>query len=73
MSRVSTTQIATINKLTMNKMSVKCRLKVALDFCTVTFDGIQIFVTDLKNGTNVDFDLQSQNAQTKEGELYLCI
>ncbi|XP_021957294.1 E3 ubiquitin-protein ligase RBBP6 isoform X2 [Folsomia candida] len=55
-------------------MSVHYKFKAALDFSTVTFDGIHISVTDLKKeiieqkrlGKNVDFDLQIQNAQTKE-------
>ncbi|ODM96847.1 E3 ubiquitin-protein ligase RBBP6, partial [Orchesella cincta] len=48
--------------------------KAALDFSTVTFDGIHISVSELKKsiidqkrlGKNADFDLQIINAQTKE-------
>jgi E3 ubiquitin-protein ligase RBBP6 len=57
-------------------MSVHYKFKAALDYSTVTFDGIHISVGDLKKeiieqkrlAKNADFDLQIQNAQTKEGE-----
>lgn len=56
-------------------MSVHYKFKSALDFDTITFDGLHINVADLKKaiihqkrlGKNVDFDLQITNAQTKEG------
>lgn len=56
-------------------MSVHYKFKAALDFSTVTFDGIHISVAELKKaiidqkrlGKNADFDLQIINAQTKEG------
>ncbi|XP_063698661.1 E3 ubiquitin-protein ligase RBBP6 isoform X2 [Culicoides brevitarsis] len=55
-------------------MSVHYKFKSALDFDTITFDGLHINVADLKKaiihqkrlGKNVDFDLQITNAQTKE-------
>uniref|UniRef100_A0A336KWY5 CSON000836 protein n=1 Tax=Culicoides sonorensis TaxID=179676 RepID=A0A336KWY5_CULSO len=55
-------------------MSVHYKFKSALDFDTITFDGLHINVADLKKaivhqkrlGKNVDFDLQISNAQTKE-------
>lgn len=58
-------------------MSVHYKFNAALDFSTVTFDGIHISVSDLKKeiveqkrlGKSADFDLQIQNAQTKEGML----
>lgn len=58
-------------------MSVHYKFKSALDFDTITFDGLHINVADLKKaiihqkrlGKNVDFDLQITNAQTKEGML----
>jgi len=57
-------------------MSVHYKFKAALDYSTVTFDGIHISVGDLKKeiieqkrlGKNADFDLQIQNAHTKEGK-----
>lgn len=57
-------------------MSVQYKFKAAMDFSTVTFDGVHISVNDLKKEIieqkqlekNVDFDLQIQNAQTEEGE-----
>jgi len=57
-------------------MSVHYKFKAGLDFSTVTFDGIHISVGDLKKeiieqkrlGRNADFDLQIENAQTKEGK-----
>uniref|UniRef100_A0A0A1XQR7 E3 ubiquitin-protein ligase RBBP6 n=1 Tax=Zeugodacus cucurbitae TaxID=28588 RepID=A0A0A1XQR7_ZEUCU len=55
-------------------MSVHYKFKSALDFDTVTFDGLNISVGDLKKaiihqkrlGKVTDFDLQITNAQTKE-------
>jgi E3 ubiquitin-protein ligase RBBP6 len=57
-------------------MSVHYKFKSALDFDTITFDGLHISVTDLKKaivhqkrlGKTCDFDLQITNAQTKEGK-----
>lgn len=59
-------------------MSVHYKFKSALDYDTVSFDGLHISVSDLKKaifhqeriGKNMNFDLQITNAQTKEG-LYL--
>lgn len=56
-------------------MSVHYKFKSALEYDTVTFDGLHISVKDLKKaiihqkriGKNTDFDLQVTNAQTKEG------
>lgn len=56
-------------------MSVHYKFKSALEYDTVTFDGLHISVKDLKNsilqqkriGKSTDFDLQVTNAQTKEG------
>lgn len=56
-------------------MSVHYKFKAALEFSTVTFDGIHISVLELKKaiidqkrlGKSADFDLQIINAQTKEG------
>lgn len=56
-------------------MSVHYKFKSALDYDTVTFDGLHISVGDLKAaisqqkriGKTSDFDLQITNAQTKEG------
>lgn len=58
-------------------MSVHYKFKSALEYDTVTFDGLHISVKDLKNaiiqqkriGKNTDFDLQVTNAQTKESML----
>ncbi|XP_050671220.1 E3 ubiquitin-protein ligase RBBP6 isoform X3 [Leptidea sinapis] len=55
-------------------MSVHYKFKSALDYDTVTFDGLHISVGDLKTaisqqkriGKTSDFDLQITNAQTKE-------
>ncbi|XP_049800369.1 E3 ubiquitin-protein ligase RBBP6 isoform X2 [Schistocerca nitens] len=55
-------------------MSVHYKFKSALEYDTVTFDGLHISVRDLKKailhqkriGKNTDFDLQITNAQTKE-------
>lgn len=55
-------------------MSVHYKFKSALDYDTVTFDGLHISVKDLKKailqqkkiGKTIDFDLQITNAQTKE-------
>ena len=52
------------------------KFKSALEYDTITFDGLHISVKDLKNsiiqqkriGKNTDFDLQVTNAQTKEGK-----
>lgn len=57
-------------------MSVHYKFKSALDYDTVTFDGLHISVGDLKSaisqqkriGKTSDFDLQITNAQTKEGK-----
>jgi E3 ubiquitin-protein ligase RBBP6 len=57
-------------------MSVHYKFKSALEYDTVTFDGLHISVGDLKKAIlhqkklskSVDFDLQITNAQTKEGE-----
>ena len=57
-------------------MSVHYKFKAALDFSTVSFDGIHISVADLKEAIidqkklakNADFDLQIMNAQTNEGK-----
>lgn len=62
-------------------MSVHYKFKSALEYDTVTFDGLHISVRDLKNaimqqkriGKNTDFDLQVTNAQTKEGMFYQCL
>lgn len=59
-------------------MSVHYKFKSALEYDTVTFDGLHISVKDLKNsilqqkriGKSTDFDLQVTNAQTKEGRFY---
>lgn len=55
-------------------MSVHYKFKSALDFDTITFDGLHISVADLKKeikerkklGKTIDYDLQITNAQTKE-------
>ncbi|XP_059471341.1 E3 ubiquitin-protein ligase RBBP6 [Neocloeon triangulifer] len=55
-------------------MSVHYKFKSALDFDTVTFDGLHISVGEFKKsvchqkrfGKTTDFDLQVTNAQTKE-------
>ncbi|KAK6639148.1 hypothetical protein RUM43_007418 [Polyplax serrata] len=55
-------------------MSVHYKFKSALEYDTVTFDGLHISVKDLKRailrqkriGKTSDFDLQVTNAQTKE-------
>lgn len=57
-------------------MSVHYKFKSALDYDTVTFDGLHISVGDLKAaisqqkriGKTSDFDLEITNAQTKEGQ-----
>lgn len=62
-------------------MSVHYKFKSALDYDTVTFDGLHISVGDLKAaisqqkriGKTSDFDLQITNAQTKEGYLFVNI
>lgn len=61
--------------VTFTTMSVHYKFKSALEYDTVTFDGLHISVKDLKKaiihqkriGKNTDFDLQVTNAQTKEG------
>mgnify|MGYP002775343651 CR=1 FL=1 len=58
-------------------MSVHYRFKSALDYDTITFDGLHISVKDLKNsiiqqkriGKSTDFDLRITNAQTQEGKV----
>lgn len=58
-------------------MSVHYKFKSALDFDTITFDGLHISVADLKKsivhqkriGKTMDFDLNITNAQTKEGKI----
>lgn len=60
-------------------MSVHYKFKSALDFDTITFDGLHISVADLKKeikerkrlGKVIDYDLQITNAQTKEGKCFL--
>jgi len=55
-------------------MSVHYKFKAALEFSTITFDGIHISVADLKSAIidqkklakNADSDLQITNAQTEE-------
>ncbi|KAL1494030.1 hypothetical protein ABEB36_009699 [Hypothenemus hampei] len=55
-------------------MSVHYRFKSALEYDTITFDGLHISVKDLKNaiiqqkriGKSTDFDLRITNAQTEE-------
>lgn len=57
-------------------MSVHYKFKSALDYDTVTFDGLHISIGDFKKsvghqkrfGKSTDFDLQVTNAQTKEGQ-----
>jgi E3 ubiquitin-protein ligase RBBP6 len=57
-------------------MSVHYKFKAALDYSTITFDGIHISVADLKKAIidqkrlakSADSDLQITNAQTKDGE-----
>lgn len=59
-------------------MSVHYKFKSALDFDTITFDGLHISVADLKKGivhqkrigNKMDFDLHITNAQTKEGKTF---
>lgn len=53
------------------------KFRSALEYDTITFDGLSISLADLKRsiitqkkfGKNSDFDLEVTNAQTKEGEL----
>uniref|UniRef100_A0AAR5PLW5 E3 ubiquitin-protein ligase RBBP6 n=1 Tax=Dendroctonus ponderosae TaxID=77166 RepID=A0AAR5PLW5_DENPD len=55
-------------------MSVHYRFKSALEYDTITFDGLHISIKDLKNaiiqqkriGKNSDFDLRITNAQTND-------
>jgi len=59
-------------------MSIHYKFKSALDYDTITFDGLHISVSDLKKsivfqkklGKATDFDLRITNAQTNEGMLY---
>lgn len=52
------------------------KFRSALEYDTITFDGLSISLADLKQsiitqkkfGKNSDFDLEVTNAQTKEGE-----
>lgn len=54
------------------------KFRSALEYDTITFDGLSISLADLKQsiitqkkfGKNTDFDLEVTNAQTKEGELF---
>lgn len=54
------------------------KFRSALEYDTITFDGLSISLADLKRsiitqkkfGKNTDFDLEVTNAQTKEGELF---
>lgn len=54
------------------------KFRSALEYDTITFDGLSISLADLKRciitqkkfGKNSDFDLEVTNAQTKEGELF---
>lgn len=63
-------------RTTVHNMSVHYKFKSALDFDTITFDGLHISVSDLKKaimqqkrlGKTAEFDLQITNAQTKEGK-----
>lgn len=56
-------------------MSIHYKFKSALDYDTITFDGLHISVSDLKKaivfqkklGKATDFDLRITNAQTNEG------
>lgn len=55
-------------------MSIHYKFKSALDYDTITFDGLHISVSDLKKsivfqkklGKATDFDLRITNAQTNE-------
>jgi len=55
-------------------MSIHYKFKTALEYDTVTFDGLHIALKDLKKqilhqkkiGKNTDFDLQVTDAQTKK-------
>ena len=57
-------------------MSIHYKFKSAIDYDTITFDGLHISVSDLKKsivhqkrlGKATDFDLMITNAQTNEGE-----
>lgn len=57
-------------------MSVHYKFKSALEYDTISFDGLHISVADLKKeiitkkrlGKTQDFDLQITNAQSKEGK-----
>lgn len=56
-------------------MSIHYKFKSAIDYDTITFDGLHISVLDLKKaivqqkklGKATDFDLLITNAQTDEG------
>ena len=56
-------------------MSIHYKFKSAIDYDTITFDGLHISVADLKKaivhqkklGKATDFDLLITNAQTNEG------
>ncbi len=60
-------------------MSIHYKFKSAIDYDTITFDGLHISVQDLKKaivqqkrlGKATDFDLMITNAQTNEGETLL--
>jgi len=64
------------DKLWTRKMSIHYKFKSAIDYDTITFDGLHISVSDLKKsivqqkrlGKATDFDLMITNAQTNEGE-----
>ena len=57
-------------------MSIHYKFKSAIDYDTITFDGLHISVSDLKKsivqqkrlGKATDFDLMITNAQTSEGK-----
>ena len=59
------------------KMSIHYKFKSAIDYDTITFDGLHISVSDLKKsivyqkklGKATDFDLMITNAQTNEGNI----
>lgn len=59
-------------------MSIHYKFKSAIDYDTITFDGLHISVSDLKKaivhqkklGRATDFDLTITNAQTNESKSY---
>jgi E3 ubiquitin-protein ligase RBBP6 len=59
-------------------MSIHYKFKSAIDYDTITFDGLHISVSDLKKaivhqkklGKATDFDLMITNAQTNEGKIF---